>query len=223
MDFDMLNRVYESYFKSTKTSAAEEAFFKKDKMQWKHVSPLKSPSSISMIEKTYGYTLPSDFKSCVMQNNGGTPSKYILKRPENEYVFSGLMSFNKDDIDNVYNAIKLFAKNGTLKLFPFGMDPFGNYYCLDHGKVVHYDHETDRSKVVAKSFTDFIKGLSDDKASRIPNAILLGAAASAANQNKINNQMMNQMMQEHQRFMRQTEMNNFVQNQIMMNQMIHFM
>lgn len=211
---------------SGKKEPATEALFKKNKMQWRHVSPLKNSSSISMVEKTYGYTLPSDFKSCVMQNNGGTPSKYILKRPENEYVFSGLMSFNKDDTDNVYNAIKLFAKNGTLKVFPFGMDPFGNYYCFDRGKVVHYDHETDRSKVVAKSFTDFIRGLSNDKASRVPNAILLGtAAASAINQNRINNQMMmDQMMQEHQRFVRQTEMDNFVrsQNQFMMNQMMHF-
>lgn len=135
-------------------------------MKWTHVSPLKDSSVISKIEKQYNYSLPSDFKSCVMQNNGGTPSHYILTRPENRYVFSGLISFNKGDPDNIYDFIKIFKiDNGkNLKLFPFGLDPFGNFYCFDrNNKVVYYDHESDQSKVLANSFKDFITFLVIDR------------------------------------------------------------
>lgn len=133
-------------------------------ISWKYVSPLKDTAAINKIEKKYHYVLPEEFKSCVLQNNAGMPSRSILKRPENEYVFGGLMSFNKDDADNIYDFIELFEVDDgkELKLFPFGLDPFGNFYCFNNGKVVYYDHETDQSKIIAESFAEFLGNLSEN-------------------------------------------------------------
>ena len=133
-------------------------------MSWKYVSPLKDTTAIDKIEKKYHYELPAEFKACVLQNNAGMPSRSILKCPENEYVFGGLISFNKDDLDSIYEFIKPFEVDDgkKVKLFPFGLDPFGNFYCFDNGKVMFYDHETDQSKTIAKSFAEFLDKLSEN-------------------------------------------------------------
>ena len=50
-----------------------------------------------------------------------------------------LLSFNKGDADSVYDYIGLFKnEDGTkLKMFPFGLDPFGNFFCVKKdGSVV---------------------------------------------------------------------------------------
>ncbi|MBO5237347.1 MAG: SMI1/KNR4 family protein [Lachnospiraceae bacterium] len=129
---------------------------------WKYVSPLKDESELEALELKYCYKLPEDLKTCIIENNAGTPSLVTFDMGENKrMVFGGLLSFNKDDMDSIYDFICLFETDGgkKLKMFPFGIDPAGNFLCIKEGNIVFYNHEEDRSIFICKTFTDFLNML----------------------------------------------------------------
>lgn len=128
-------------------------------VQWKYVSPLQDSTEIEALEIKYHYPLPEDLKACVLAHNGGTPSPCLFDFGENKnMVFGGLLSFNADDPDSVHGYIELFrsADGRNLAMFPFGIDPAGNFLCLRSGSVVFYDHEAARALPVCGSFTQFL-------------------------------------------------------------------
>ncbi len=107
--------------------------------------------------------LPESLKACIMEHNAGmpVPSK-IDSQSGSKYVFGGLLSFNKGDADSVYDYIGLFKnEDGTkLKMFPFGLDPFGNFFCVKKdGSVVFWNHEDGAEEQVSPSFDDFVASL----------------------------------------------------------------
>ena len=78
-------------------------------------------------------------------------------------VFGGLLSYNIDDLDNIYDFVALFEnqdKSG-LSMLPFGIDPAGNFICLKDEKIVFYDHETERAILICDTFTQFLEMLHD--------------------------------------------------------------
>lgn len=129
------------------------------KIEWKYVSPIKNEADIDVLEIKYHYALPADLKKCIVKNNGGmpNPSKFDAGGSINR-IFGGLLSFNESDTDNIYEFINLFAlQDGSgLKMFPFGLDPFGNFYCIKDNNIVFYNHESDKSEVICESFSRFI-------------------------------------------------------------------
>ncbi len=48
-------------------------------------------------------------------------------------VFGGLLSFNKEETDSFFDYVTLFEKESgkRLKMFPFGLDPAGNFFCIE--------------------------------------------------------------------------------------------
>lgn len=232
MDLDMLNRTYDSYFKSTKTSAAEEAFFKSSFntldafIQSHDVDYSKTPANDSIVKNA---------ESKLGVKFGPQLYKYLTQYGYLGYEhveFHGITKQQGLNSDMVKDTLKVHKlSSNTRNMVVIENQGEGDYFLVDSKDKV-YEFDVNMGKVVPTKYSlfryieyRFNLAASGDKESRIPNAVLLGAAASAANQNRINNQMMNQMMQEHQRFMHQTEMDNFVrnQNQLMMNQMMHFM
>lgn len=133
-----------------------------DSLMWKYVSPLKKKFEVKMLEIQYCYQLPEDLKSCIMEYNAGVPSRSSFDMGENKgMVFGGLLSFNEGDEDSIYDYIGLFEiePRKKLKMFPFGVDPAGNFLCVKEGKIVFYDHETDRTIPVCDTFTQFLSML----------------------------------------------------------------
>lgn len=130
-------------------------------VQWKHVFPLKDSNAINKLEKKYCYQLPQDLKDCIEKNNAGMPVPYQFDIDgRKELVFGGLCSFNEGDVDCIYDFIDGFVDNeGKLKLFPFGLDPFGNFFCVQDGKIVLWEHEFEDIVVIADSFTRFLNML----------------------------------------------------------------
>ena len=129
---------------------------------WKYVSPLKDSSEVDVLELKYCYMLPEDLKECIVKNNAGVPSLSTLDLGENkEMVFGGLLSFNEGDVDSIYDYISLFETDDGkgLKMFPFALDPAGNFFCIENGKVVFYDHEMDKTTVICNTFTEFLNML----------------------------------------------------------------
>lgn len=64
------------------------------------------------------------------------------------------MSFNEEDKENVYKAIKRVSEDND-KLVPIAKDPGGNYFCLFYGKVVFWSHEDGETIEAADSFESF--------------------------------------------------------------------
>ena len=135
----------------------------KDKVTWKYVHGLKKEAAADLLEIKYCFRLPDSLKECIKKHNGGmpVPSK-ADSQSGNKYVFGGLLSFNEGDDDSVYDFISMFKEeNGNgLKMFPFGLDPFGNFFCVKKdGSVVFWNHEDESEDRISSSFDDFIAHL----------------------------------------------------------------
>lgn len=130
-----------------------------DTLRWKYIKPLKSADSILNFEKQYDYTYPDEFKTCVLINNGGRTNRCVFKtKSGREYVMKSLLSFNKDDRENVWN-IRQFMFN---KYLPFAIDNFGNMICFNivDDSVVFINCEIQSVEYIADDFVKFLNLLS---------------------------------------------------------------
>ena len=122
-------------------------------------------NKINKVERLFGLKLPTDYKLCIMKNNGGFPEPNIFDCDDGriEAVFNNLISFTDENLN-----IKMFAEFSSQKLFPFARDPFGDLLCFDYSenekspKVVYYNFDENGSKSitsVCQSFTDLLSRL----------------------------------------------------------------
>ena len=126
-------------------------------INWKYVIPLENKEEIQEIEKKYNVLLPNDLKECIEKNNAGYPDKKIFDTEvSKEKIFKDLISYNREDEENIYQFEELFRMN----LIPFGLDPSGNVLCLnDDKKVILYLHETQEKEFVTDNFSEFLNKL----------------------------------------------------------------
>lgn len=129
------------------------------KLEWKYVTPLKDEGILENLEIKMCFPIPSDLIECVKKNNAGMPScsKFDLAK-KRAMVFGGLLSFNEGDDDSFFDYVDMFkdSQTGKLLMFPFGLDPFGNFFCIKDKKVVFFDHESNATVFVAESFTKLL-------------------------------------------------------------------
>lgn len=129
-------------------------------IHWKYVSPLKQGTEVEALESEYHFSLPDDLKTCIRENNAGVPDPFSFDFcGERDKVFGGLLSFNEGEPDNVYDFLELFEnkKKTGLIMFPFGIDPAGNFYCVKDSAIALYDHEADKTYEICKTFTQFLE------------------------------------------------------------------
>jgi hypothetical protein len=125
-------------------------------IEWKYVVPLKNKNAIDILESKYNQKLPKDLKECIKKNNSGSPNPKIFDMPDEKgKVFGGLLSFNKNDDDNIYIFEDLFKNS----LFPFASTPFGDVLCVKNNKILLWCHETDNVRFISNTFTDLINSL----------------------------------------------------------------
>lgn len=125
-------------------------------INWKFVIPMEDKEAIEKIEKKYNVLLPNDLKECIRDNNAGYPDKKVFDTEiSKERIFKDLLSYNKEDDENIYQFEELFHVN----LIPFGLDPAGNILCIDENKIVLYLHETEQKEYVSNNFTEFLRKL----------------------------------------------------------------
>ena len=135
-----------------------------NELTWKYISKLTNDTAVDVLEMKYHFRLPDSLKDCIKVNNGGIPSLSKFEMPNGEkHIFGGLLSFNENDDDKVYDYIQVFenADGNSLKMFPFGLDPFGNFICVEDEKIVFFDHEEETTEAIANSFDEFIAKLHD--------------------------------------------------------------
>ena len=127
---------------------------------WRFCHKLKDNSVLDKIELAYKFKIPEELKSIILKYNAGSPNKNTFDKPTTGRTFSNLLSFNKDDDDNVYTMIKAIHDNKKLTILPFGSDGFGNAICVTKpGAIVFWDHEQSLVKPIASSFEQFLSML----------------------------------------------------------------
>lgn len=128
------------------------------KISWRRTSVI-SEDLIVKAENLFGVKLPNDIKKMFLIANNGRPSVCLFDSPSGkEHVLKKLLSFRKEDIENIYKA-KAVVENDDASLFPLANDPFGNLICLKDNKIVFWHHETGVSEYLANSFADFLSSL----------------------------------------------------------------
>ena len=127
-------------------------------IQWKYSSPVEV-NTIIAVAHSHNVTLPDLLIKIIKEGNNGSPSKrhFFYDNNKNEDIFKTLLSYNPDDVENVYSA--LAALHGNPSLYPFGNDPAGNFICLDGSKVVLWEHETHRVIPISDSIKSFFDEL----------------------------------------------------------------
>ena len=138
-------------------------------MNWRAITPLVDGDEIEEFENSINYQFPKSFKEFIPLHNGGKPSHKVFKtKTSREKVFNNLLSFNKNDLDNIWEindwnaSMSDWNKDGSMNNYvAFAQDAFGNLICFDktNDHIVFIDHETLSIEPVADSFSEFIAGL----------------------------------------------------------------
>lgn len=127
-------------------------------IQWKYSSPVEV-NTIIAVAHSHNVTLPDFLINMIKEGNNGSPSKrkFFYDNETNEDIFKTVLSYNPNDVENIYSA--LAELHGTPSLYPFGNDPAGNFICLDGSKIVLWNHETHQIRPIADTIESFVNGL----------------------------------------------------------------
>lgn len=115
-----------------------------ENIEWKFIKPLLEDGIIEKYLCTVNVTLPNKLVELLKTFNGGRPNKKEFNTDKNNgYIFKCLLSYNKEDIENIY---KYYNKSFKLKkLYPIGTDCAGNFICynLNTNDYILLNHEND--------------------------------------------------------------------------------
>ncbi len=131
-------------------------------MEWKYVKTLKSEDLIYEFERLVKYSFSDSFRKCIIENNGGRPSKKAFDTDKaKERELKSFLSFNKEDRETVWKIFEWNKDELTNKYVPFAIDNFGNIICFEvnTNKVVFINHENMSIEVIADDFEEFINKL----------------------------------------------------------------
>ena len=136
--------------------AEEKLTGRRSFMNWKYVKQTKK-ENIDEVETLLKVSIPENLRKLILEANNGRPEQDTFDT-ENEQgkQFKKILSYNREDTENVYSCISLFEDSG---LIPFADDPAGNFLCLDKGKVIFWNHETSEKEFVSEDLNTFLNNL----------------------------------------------------------------
>ena len=130
-------------------------------MEYKYVKELEDVNNIKEIEEKYKVQIPQTLKDIIIKNNGGRPiANIFLTNNKKEKMIKTLLSYNKEDKENVYIFTELFEKG----YIPFAIAEFGDVICVNsiNDHVELYNHETDKMESICENVSTFFDILKSD-------------------------------------------------------------
>lgn len=127
-------------------------------MEWKYIKPLKELKNIEHIENTYNVHIPQYLKSIILKYNGGRPERKCFDTQNyKEKVLKSMLSYNKEDKENIYMFDDMFSKG----YIPFAITEFGDLICIDNknGNIKLYMHEQDVFEYICEKIKNFFEKL----------------------------------------------------------------
>lgn len=131
-------------------------------MEWKYIKQLKSVDLIDKFEALTKYSFCDSFRRCVIEHNGGRPSKRAFDTDKTkERELKSFLSFNKEDRETVWKIFDWNKEELSDKYIPFGIDNFGNLICFDasNDHIVFVNHEDMSVEIIANHFDGFMNAL----------------------------------------------------------------
>lgn len=131
-------------------------------MEWKHKKKLEKNTFIVDFETYIMHSLPEEYKTCMLLNNGGRPSqnRFRLNSGE-ERVIKTFLSFNPYDKETIWTA----WLDCPINCVPIACDNSGNYILLQYDAnrdkpcVVFLNHKTYEIEYISDDYTSFIDNL----------------------------------------------------------------
>ncbi len=125
--------------------------------KWLNYEKLIDNAVFDKIETIKSIKIPSELKNFITVHHCASPEKYIFLLNGKEEIFGAVLSFNENDNENsnVFDALENVQDND---LFPFAIDPFGNYLCysLTTQEIVFWDIEMQQVVKTNKNLKNFI-------------------------------------------------------------------
>ena len=132
-----------------------------------------SEEELNDFETANQVKLPAEYRSFLLENNGGVPINQLNQSPQTivTYIFG---MHNGDYYASLYKHIDMFNTRLPLSCFPIASDPFGNLFIMslhteNYGQIFFWDHEgepeeqnghyIDNVSFVSYSFDKFLKDL----------------------------------------------------------------
>lgn len=132
-------------------------------MDWKFVKPLVDENTIKEFEEKISRTLPDSLKKDIIEHNGGRPKSWIFNTNKGgNRMFKGLLSFNKEDSNNIFQALEWdIGPDNQDDYVIIGQDPFGNYICMDKDleEMVFINKNSFVVEYIADNYSEFIEKL----------------------------------------------------------------
>ena len=113
-------------------------------------------SELSILKRRVKLLFVSCLINLLLEYNNGRPDKTLFQVAGKERVFKKLLSYNKEDRENIYPYIDIL-RNENAKLFPIASDPAGNFICLYEGNIVFWEHETAKKQYICDTMTELIE------------------------------------------------------------------
>jgi hypothetical protein len=132
--------------------------------EWKYIKRNVTHDDIGRLEEIARVKIPQLVAEFIVEHNNGRPIKNTLLMPSgDERIFEKLLSFNQQDIENVFSTLNNHRDDfPDAGLVPVAMDPFGNYFCLNainNFRVDFWLHESGATEVAANDFLTLINNL----------------------------------------------------------------
>jgi hypothetical protein len=143
-------------------------------MNWLNGKILSNTDFINQVEQIWNVKLPSDFKSIVLEYNRGYPEKNSFDTTDTKgRVFGELLNFELVEKNNVLRHHQIVKGKPSNQIFPFMIDPGGNYTCFNYEvnkfepTVIFWNHEglivnneeVHKIEFVANTYTEFLSKL----------------------------------------------------------------
>jgi cell wall assembly regulator SMI1 len=129
-------------------------------------------ADIDGIEAKLGVTLPAALRAHYLRWNGGTPEPWVFEGASHTAVVSEFLPLKtEDDADtavDVYRDLVVKQRLVPATLFPFAVDPGGDYFFVDvatpDGRVFLYRHDTafENLRALDHGFDAFLAALVDE-------------------------------------------------------------
>lgn len=128
--------------------------------KWNKSKPLKDEKSVNKLQQQYHFSLSTELEDCIFKNNGARPKPNTIKlKTGKENDIKILLSYNQDDVENIYAIIDFFMKKYEGRIIPFASDSSGNYYCEQNKKEIILWTQDEEIIPVCSDFNQFLDSI----------------------------------------------------------------
>jgi hypothetical protein len=106
-------------------------------------------SILTSFQDKYG-KLPTEYILFSKENNGGTPSKSVIRNNNKEIVIDRFLCISTDEsiYDSINNYLKTYKNRIPKSTLPIGTSPGGDIVLLDvseqnYGRILYWEHENE--------------------------------------------------------------------------------